>query len=109
LREKINRLQARLDKMVEYQDYFYREINQIREEIKSLNQSFPEIKPETEIKPQIKDPSKKKYFPNRRCHQSFSQIAISRKSPTSRRFTTQRKHDPETNRNRISKKLSVEI
>ncbi|MCY7376829.1 MAG: DUF2339 domain-containing protein [Pyrinomonadaceae bacterium] len=34
--EKINRLQARLDKMVEYQDYFYREINQIRDELKSL-------------------------------------------------------------------------
>ena len=34
--EKINRLQVRLDKMVEYQDYFYREINQIRDELKTL-------------------------------------------------------------------------
>ncbi len=34
--EKINQLQARLDKMVEYQNYFYREINQIRDEIKLL-------------------------------------------------------------------------
>lgn len=34
--EKINQLQTRLDKMVEYQDYFYREINQIRDELRSL-------------------------------------------------------------------------
>ncbi len=34
--EKINQLQTRLDKMVEYQDYFYREINQIRDELKAL-------------------------------------------------------------------------
>ena len=37
--EKINRLTARLDKMVEYQDYFYREINSIRDEITALKQS----------------------------------------------------------------------
>ena len=37
--EKINQLQARLDKMVEYQDYFYREINQIRHELKTLKTS----------------------------------------------------------------------
>ena len=36
---KINQLQARLDKMVEYQDYFYREINQIRAELKTLKTS----------------------------------------------------------------------
>lgn len=36
LNEKLNQLQARLDKMIEYQDYFYREINQIRDEIQSL-------------------------------------------------------------------------
>lgn len=34
--EQIKQLQTRLDKMVEYQDYFYREINLIREEIKKL-------------------------------------------------------------------------
>lgn len=34
--EKIIQLQARLDKMVEYQDYFYREINQIKNELKIL-------------------------------------------------------------------------
>ena len=34
--EKINLLQARLDKMVEYQVYFYREINQIRDELTAL-------------------------------------------------------------------------
>ncbi len=34
--KKINQLQTRLDKMVEYQDYFYREINQIRAELKDL-------------------------------------------------------------------------
>jgi uncharacterized membrane protein len=34
--EKIIKLQARLDKMVEYQDYFYREINLIRDELKTL-------------------------------------------------------------------------
>ena len=47
-REKLNRLETRLEKMVEYQDYFYREINQLRAEIKSLKQSFaaPEIKTE---------------------------------------------------------------
>jgi uncharacterized membrane protein len=37
--EKIIKLQARLDKMVEYQDYFYREINQIRDELKNLKSS----------------------------------------------------------------------
>lgn len=37
--EKINQLQARLEKMVEYQDYFYREINQIREEINHLKKT----------------------------------------------------------------------
>ncbi|HLM60835.1 MAG TPA: DUF2339 domain-containing protein [Pyrinomonadaceae bacterium] len=62
LREKINGLQAQLDKMVEYQDYFYREINQIREEIKSLSQPIPEIKSDTEIKPQIKRPFEEKVF-----------------------------------------------
>ena len=34
--EKINELQARLDKMVEYQDYFYRETNFLRDELKKL-------------------------------------------------------------------------
>ncbi len=34
--EKFNELQTRLDKMVEYQDYFYREINQIRDQLKAL-------------------------------------------------------------------------
>ncbi len=34
--EKIKQLQTRLDKMVEYQDYFYREINQLRSELKKL-------------------------------------------------------------------------
>ncbi|MCY7346897.1 MAG: DUF2339 domain-containing protein, partial [Pyrinomonadaceae bacterium] len=45
--EKIIQLQARLDKMVEYQDYFYRETNQIRAEIKSLKQSAATAKTET--------------------------------------------------------------
>lgn len=35
--EQIERLQTRLDKMVEYQDYFFREINLIRVEIDKLN------------------------------------------------------------------------
>lgn len=35
--EQIERLQMRLDKMVEYQDYFFREINLIRVEIEKLN------------------------------------------------------------------------
>ncbi len=34
--KKLNELQTRLDKMVEYQDYFYREINFLRDEIKKL-------------------------------------------------------------------------
>lgn len=41
--EKINQLQTRLDKMVEYQDYFYREINQIRDELKSLRTASPPV------------------------------------------------------------------
>lgn len=48
--EKINRLQARLDKMVEYQDYFYREINQIRDELKALKTAG---QPEAAMKPPI--------------------------------------------------------
>jgi uncharacterized membrane protein len=39
IHDKLNRLETRLAKMVEYQDYFYREINQIRNEIKLLQQS----------------------------------------------------------------------
>ncbi len=39
--EQIEKLQTRLDKMVEYQDYFYREINLIREEIKNLKTVQP--------------------------------------------------------------------
>ncbi len=37
--EQIERLQTRLDKMVEYQDYFYREMNLIRGEIDKLKAS----------------------------------------------------------------------
>jgi hypothetical protein len=53
--EKINRLQARLDKMVEYQDYFYREINLINDELKNLKteqtKSKPALEPELLIEP----------------------------------------------------------
>jgi len=51
--EKINRLEARLDKMVEYQDYFYREINLVRDEIKSLKPSSHKTKAENANKTQI--------------------------------------------------------
>ena len=61
--EKINQLQTRLDKMVEYQDYFYREINQIRDELKTLkspNQTGETIKTPIVDKPvpQYKPPTK---------------------------------------------------
>ena len=61
--EKINQLQTRLDKMVEYQDYFYREINQIRDELKTLkspNQTDETIKTPIVDKPvpQHKPPTK---------------------------------------------------
>lgn len=59
INEKLNQLQSRLEKMVEYQDYFYREINQIREEIKSLKQFSPEIKFETAKKIEEKTPVEK--------------------------------------------------
>ena len=39
--EKLNQLQTRLEKMVEYQNYFYREINFIRREIEALKQLSP--------------------------------------------------------------------
>ena len=49
---QINRLETRLAKMVEYQDYFYREINLIREEIKSLKTSAAQnVKTETPENP----------------------------------------------------------
>ncbi len=40
--EQIERLQTRLDKMVEYQDYFFREINLIRVEIDKLKANWNE-------------------------------------------------------------------
>ena len=52
--EKINQLQTRLDKMVEYQDYFYREINQIRAELKTLKTS--NSKDETTKPPIVEQP-----------------------------------------------------
>lgn len=45
LNNKLNQLQTRLDKMVEYQDYFYREINQIRAEIQSLKANAHVVPP----------------------------------------------------------------
>jgi len=60
--DKINQLQARLDKMVEYQDFFYREINLIRDEIKSLKQFSPEIKLKSEKESQP-SPEEKLYSP----------------------------------------------
>jgi len=56
--EKINRLESRLDKMVEYQDYFYRETNLIRDEIKSLKSASPNVKVETENKSRITEAEK---------------------------------------------------
>lgn len=40
--EKISELQTRLEKMVAYQEYFYREINLIRQEISSLKTFSPQ-------------------------------------------------------------------
>ena len=60
--DKINRLAARLDKMVEYQDYFYRETNQIRDEIKSLKQTSPDAKVQTQSKTPTTG-AEKTYFP----------------------------------------------
>ena len=54
--EKINRLQTRLDKLVEYQDYFYREINLIRDEIKNLKGVQPELRTAPKSEPSIKPP-----------------------------------------------------
>ncbi len=61
--EKINQLQARLDKMVEYQNYFYREINQIRNEInllKSGKAAAPINRNEAKIpnKPPVRNPDR---------------------------------------------------
>jgi uncharacterized membrane protein len=60
--EKINRLQERLDKMVEYQDYFYREINLINDELRNLKtdqtKSKAAPKPELPIEPSSKSPLK---------------------------------------------------
>lgn len=54
---QINQLEKRLAKMVEYQEYFYREINQIREEIKSLKISASRpIAVESTVNPSIKTP-----------------------------------------------------
>ncbi len=51
--EKITQLQARLDKMVEYQDFFYREINQIRDELKNLKS--PNQPNETIVTPLVEE------------------------------------------------------
>lgn len=57
--EQIKQLQARLDKMVEYQNYFYREINLIREEIKKLKINQPRqttfAPPEPQKKPSARE------------------------------------------------------
>lgn len=58
--EKINQLQARLDKMVEYQNYFYREINQIRDELKNFKSSNQTVE---EAKPPIVDKAVPQYEP----------------------------------------------
>ena len=38
--DKISELQTRLDRLVQYQEYFYREINLLREEIKTLEEKY---------------------------------------------------------------------
>ncbi|MEP6923342.1 MAG: DUF2339 domain-containing protein [Pyrinomonadaceae bacterium] len=48
--ERLNQLQARLEKMVEYQNYFYREINLIRDQINSLKQAAT---PSAEARPKF--------------------------------------------------------
>ncbi len=61
--EKINQLQTRLDKMVEYQDYFYRETNQIREEIKLLKSALPIAQTKIETT-EVSPNQKNTYFPS---------------------------------------------
>ena len=55
--ERLSQLQTRLEKMVEYQNYFYREINFVRREIESLKQialsTANRVKIEAEIEPAI--------------------------------------------------------
>lgn len=41
IEEKIGQLQARLDNLVKYQEYFYREISQIKYEINALRSTWP--------------------------------------------------------------------
>ncbi len=73
--EKLSHLQTRLEKMVEYQNYFYREINFIRREIEALKQIAPSStnrrqveskyaeKAEPEFKPQIQPQTESKPEP----------------------------------------------
>jgi uncharacterized membrane protein len=61
--EKINQLQSRLEKMVEYQDYFYREINQIRDEIISLKGASTQAQAEIEVNTKPNVAAEKNYFP----------------------------------------------
>lgn len=63
LGERINQLQTRLDKMVEYQDYFYREINQLQAEIKSLKETASMPTADVEAKPPTPPPAREPVFP----------------------------------------------
>lgn len=89
--EKINQLQSRLDKMVEYQQYFFREINAIQNEIKELrktniqanepkppihnqpvsNYQVPKTAPQIDI-PQLKTETANQSQQNQRNYSNYS-------------------------------------
>jgi uncharacterized membrane protein len=87
--EKINRLQARLDKMVEYQDYFYREINLINDELKNLKteqtKSKPALEPELLIEPLLEPPLEPLLEPEVSLYQPPPKLAAPRPATESER------------------------
>ena len=58
--EKLEELNQRLENMVKYQEYFYRETNLLRQEINALKITAQRLKTESEPKPDEK-PSEREY------------------------------------------------
>ncbi|HXH68879.1 MAG TPA: hypothetical protein VNI60_00890, partial [Pyrinomonadaceae bacterium] len=96
--EQIERLQARLDKMVEYQDYFFREINLIQIEIgklKAIPNEQNDILPlESQKKPPVdKDVSFYKPSPTAESYQSAKSSETKEKSTASEPNSQERQNN----------------
>ncbi|HYP50270.1 MAG TPA: DUF2339 domain-containing protein, partial [Pyrinomonadaceae bacterium] len=66
--EKLEELNQRLENMVKYQEYFYRETNLLRQEINALKITAQRLKVESEPKPDVKPPERE-YVPPKQTAQ----------------------------------------